>query len=112
MSMTNPTNGFAAQAQGLIAFVLWGVGNFVGSTLAGKSQAYHTLKESQGHDGPRLARHLDLSGLGRAGCIGDFSDFLPRSTEEKPQWTSSQAAKKKTWKRLNALRTRPSRLHL
>jgi nucleoside transporter len=31
-------------AQGFIAFILWGVGNFVGSTLAGKSQAYHTLK--------------------------------------------------------------------
>jgi nucleoside transporter len=31
-------------AQGFIAFILWGVGNFAGSTLAGKSQAYHTLK--------------------------------------------------------------------
>lgn len=31
-------------AQGFIAFILWGVGNFVGSTLAGKSQAYHTLQ--------------------------------------------------------------------
>ena len=31
-------------AQGFIAFILWGVGNFVGSTLAGKSQAYHTLR--------------------------------------------------------------------
>ena len=29
-------------AQGFIAFILWGVGNFVGSTLAGKSQALHT----------------------------------------------------------------------
>jgi MFS family permease len=31
-------------AQGFIAFILWGVGNFVGSTLAGKSQALHTLQ--------------------------------------------------------------------
>src|SRR5437879_3245090 len=31
-------------AQGFIAFILWGVGNFVGSTLAGKSQAYHALQ--------------------------------------------------------------------
>jgi len=31
-------------AQGFIAFILWGVGNFVGSTLAGKSQAWHTLR--------------------------------------------------------------------
>ena len=35
-------------AQGFIAFILWGVGNFVGSTLAGKSQAYFTLAHSQG----------------------------------------------------------------
>jgi len=35
-------------AQGFIAFILWGIGNFVGSTLAGKSQAYHTLKISMG----------------------------------------------------------------
>ena len=35
-------------AQGFIAFVLWGVGNFVGSTLAGKSQALHTLAQPQG----------------------------------------------------------------
>jgi nucleoside transporter len=35
-------------AQGFIAFILWGVGNFVGSTLAGKSQAAHTLAHPQG----------------------------------------------------------------
>jgi Nucleoside H+ symporter len=35
-------------AQGLIAFILWGVGNFVGSTLAGRSQAAHTLAEKRG----------------------------------------------------------------
>ncbi|MEO7299069.1 MAG: MFS transporter [Verrucomicrobiota bacterium] len=35
-------------AQGFIAFILWGVGNFVGSTLAGYSQAFHTLKEPIG----------------------------------------------------------------
>ncbi len=35
-------------AQGFIAFILWGVGNFVGSTLAGKSQALHTLPEVRG----------------------------------------------------------------
>ena len=36
-------------AQGFIAFILWGVGNFVGSTLAGKSQAAHTLAQPQGN---------------------------------------------------------------
>src|SRR6185503_5503107 len=35
-------------APGFIAFILWGVGNFVGSTLAGKSQAMHTLKIPMG----------------------------------------------------------------
>ena len=28
--------------------MLWGVGNFVGSTLAGRSQAFHTLAQPQG----------------------------------------------------------------
>src|SRR6266550_3024188 len=35
-------------AQGFIAFILWGIGNFIGSTLAGKSQAFHTLAQPQG----------------------------------------------------------------
>lgn len=35
-------------AQGFIAFILWGVGNFVGSTLAGKSQALHTFTPPRG----------------------------------------------------------------
>ena len=35
-------------AQGFIAFILWGVGNFVGSTLAGKSQGLHTLEQPRG----------------------------------------------------------------
>ncbi len=35
-------------AQGFIAFILWGVGNFVGSTLAGKAQALHTLTQPRG----------------------------------------------------------------
>lgn len=36
-------------AQGLIAFILWGVGAFVGTHLAGISQAYHTLKQPIGN---------------------------------------------------------------
>jgi MFS family permease len=35
-------------AQGFIAFILWGIGNLIGSTLAGKSQAFHTLAQPQG----------------------------------------------------------------
>jgi MFS family permease len=35
-------------AQGFIAFILWGVGAFVGTMLAGKSQGLHTLQEPLG----------------------------------------------------------------
>ncbi len=35
-------------AQGFIAFILWGVGNFVGSTLAGQTQAKYKLATAQG----------------------------------------------------------------
>jgi MFS family permease len=35
-------------AQGFIAFILWGVGNFVGSTLAGRAQGKHTFASSIG----------------------------------------------------------------
>ena len=35
-------------AQGFIAFILWGVGNFVGSTLAGLSQKHYTLTVPHG----------------------------------------------------------------
>ncbi len=35
-------------AQGFIAFILWGIGNFVGSTLAGISQGAHKLAQPQG----------------------------------------------------------------
>jgi MFS family permease len=34
--------------QGFIAFILWGVGAFVGTYFAGKSQGFHTLKIPQG----------------------------------------------------------------
>jgi MFS family permease len=36
-------------AQGLIAFILWGVGAFVGTNLAGSSQAVNTLVEPIGN---------------------------------------------------------------
>ncbi len=36
-------------AQGLIAFILWGVGAFVGTHLAGISQASHTLANATGN---------------------------------------------------------------
>jgi len=35
-------------AQGFIAFILWGVGNFVGSTLAGRAQGVHTYLKATG----------------------------------------------------------------
>ena len=36
-------------AQGFIAFILWGVGAFVGTFLAGRSQAQHTLAQPIGN---------------------------------------------------------------
>lgn len=36
-------------AQGLIAFIIWGLGAFVGTYLAGISQAHHTLKQPIGN---------------------------------------------------------------
>lgn len=35
-------------AQGFIAFILWGVGAFVGTLLAGRTLASHTLEKAQG----------------------------------------------------------------
>jgi nucleoside transporter len=35
-------------AQGLIAFILWGLGAFVGTNLAGKSQSAYTLEKASG----------------------------------------------------------------
>lgn len=35
-------------AQGFIAFILWGIGNFVGTALAGRVQAAHKLAEPAG----------------------------------------------------------------
>jgi len=35
-------------AQGLIAFILWGVGAFIGTMLAGRTLATHTLAQAQG----------------------------------------------------------------
>jgi nucleoside transporter len=36
-------------AQGFIAFILWGVGNFVGTMLAGQVQSHHTHKDAAGN---------------------------------------------------------------
>jgi MFS family permease len=36
-------------AQGFIAFILWGVGNFVGSMLAGYVQGHYALPGGTGH---------------------------------------------------------------
>src|SRR5262245_12789249 len=36
-------------AQGFIAFILWGVGNFVGTMLAGQVQSHYTYKDAAGN---------------------------------------------------------------
>lgn len=60
-------------AQGFIAFILWGVGNFVGSTLAGNAQAKHTLAAPQG----AIAHDWHAIWIGPAwGAVAVFVVFL------------------------------------
>jgi hypothetical protein len=68
--------------QGFIAFILWGVGNFVGSTFGRAIAGFSHAGAAPRRDGPRLAGHLDLSRLGRSRRIGRLSDLLPRPAEE------------------------------
>jgi nucleoside transporter len=63
-------------AQGFIAFILWGVGNYVGSTLAGNSQAHHTLAVAQGtiaHDWQAIWR---VPAWGAAAVLAVFLIFF------------------------------------
>ena len=48
-------------AQGFIAFILWGVGAFVGTMLAGRVMAAHKLADAGRDDRARLGRHLDAA---------------------------------------------------
>jgi nucleoside transporter len=69
-------------AQGFIAFILWGVGNFVGSFLAGKVQQHHTLEtpvDGLSHD---WAAIWQLPAWGALGVLVIFLIFFrdPKKT--------------------------------
>src|SRR2546422_8862078 len=71
-------------AQGFIAFILWGVGNFIGSTLAGKSQAFHTLAQPQGaiaHDWHGI---WITPALGASAVLVIFLIFFREPTKKVP----------------------------
>ena len=75
-------------AQGFIAFILWGLGAFVGSLLAGKVLAAHTLAEPIGglaHDWAGIWR---MPALGAGAVLVVFLLFFrdpPRKTDAAPR---------------------------
>lgn len=72
-------------AQGLIAFILWGVGAFVGTHLAGMSQAHHTLKEAVGsitHDWQGIWIY---PAVGSVAVLIVFVLFFPNPSRQKLQ---------------------------
>lgn len=72
-------------AQGFIAFILWGVGNFVGSTLAGQTQAEHKLAVTQGgiaHDWQAIWMY---PALGATGVLVLFMIFFREPVKSAPK---------------------------
>lgn len=72
-------------AQGLIAFILWGIGSFVGTHLAGLSQAYHTLEEPIGaiaHDWEGIWIY---PAFGSVAVLIIFVIFFPGASKKKLQ---------------------------
>lgn len=72
-------------AQGLIAFILWGVGSFVGTHLAGLSQAYHTLEQPVGsitHDWQGIWIY---PAIGSVAVLIVFALFFPGASKKKLQ---------------------------
>ena len=66
-------------AQGFIAFILWGVGAFVGTNIAGQVQGAHVHRPAERVARPRLGRHLAAPAWMAAGGAGDLPDLLPRA---------------------------------
>jgi MFS family permease len=75
-------------AQGFIAFILWGVGAFVGTMLAGKTLDQHKLAQAQGaivHDW----RNIWMTpAIGAAIVLVVFLIFF-REPEKKPAGTGA-----------------------
>ena len=80
-------------AQGFIAFILWGVGAFVGTYLAGKTLAAHALVIPQGtiaHDWQAIWL---TPAIGAAGVMAVFLIFFrdPKNTKAVPQVSSTRS---------------------
>ena len=80
-------------AQGFIAFILWGVGAFVGTYLAGKTLAAHALVTPQGtiaHDWQAIWL---TPAIGAAGVMAVFLIFFrdPKNTKAVPQVGSTRS---------------------
>jgi len=72
-------------AQGLIAFILWGVGSFVGTHLAGLSQAYHTLEQPVGSIGHDWQGIWIYPAFGSVAVLIIFVIFFPGASKKKLQ---------------------------
>ena len=70
-------------AQGFIAFILWGVGAFVGTNIAGQVQGAHVDRPADGVDRPRLGRDLAAPAWMAAGVLVIFLIFF-REPKAKP----------------------------
>lgn len=72
-------------AQGLIAFILWGVGAFVGTHLAGFSQAYHTLEQPVGSIAHDWQGIWIYPAIGSIVVLIIFVSFFPGVSKKKLQ---------------------------
>ncbi|ODS84736.1 MAG: hypothetical protein ABS46_03095 [Cytophagaceae bacterium SCN 52-12] len=72
-------------AQGLIAFILWGIGSFVGTHLAGLSQAYHTLEQPIGSIGHDWQGIWIYPAFGSVAVLIIFVIFFPGASKKKLQ---------------------------
>jgi len=78
-------------AQGLIAFILWGVGSFVGTQLAGMSQAYHTLTEPIGSIAHDWYGIWIYPAIGSVVVLVIFVIFFPEVSKKKLQAKEEQS---------------------
>ncbi len=72
-------------AQGLIAFILWGIGSFVGTHLAGLSQAYHTLEQPVGSIAHDWHGIWIYPAIGSVVVLVIFAIFFPDVSKKKLQ---------------------------
>ena len=85
-------------AQGFIAFILWGVGNFVGTMLAGYAQGYYTLPEPVGAIEHQWQSIWILPAWGSVAVLVVFLAFFrdPKKKSAAPQAPRSKPAEAAT----------------